>query len=375
MKNKSFGGLQFLNPVLALGGQQKGGFCLARRGGGILSPDFGDLGEAKNFLAYQASLDKCLRKNRFTPRVIAHDLHPAYSTTELAGRLSERFPTAELAAIQHHHAHIAAVLADRKIKGPVIGLAWDGTGYGDDGAIWGGEFLIAEREGYERAAHLEYVALPGGERAVEEPWRMAVSYLHHFQGKRFLRRRVPFVQRLNRKQLPLLLAMIDKNLNSPLTSSMGRLFDGVSALLGLAPKKPRPAQAAVALEKSAQPSTTGSYRYGLRTEERPYIIELKPLFAALLEEIRRGRDRGEIAGRFHNTIIKMGAEIAGRLSKETSCKAVALSGGVFQNKILTEGLIRALKAGGLVPLLPLNLPVHDGCIAFGQAVAAGAQVR
>ncbi len=371
MEKKSFAGLEFPVPVLALGGQQKGGFCLARRGEVFFSPDFGDLADPKNFTAYRETLEKALRRKRFSPRLIAHDLHPAYLTTGLARELSGRFPTAKLSAVQHHHAHVAAVLAERGIKGPVIGLAWDGTGYGEDEAIWGGEFLIAGREGYTRAARLEYVALPGGEKAIEEPWRMAVSYLYHSFGKRFLRRRAPFIQKLNRKQLPLLLSMIAKDLNSPPTSSLGRLFDGVSALLGLAPKKPRPAEAALALEKAAAPPTGDPYPYGLRTGEKPYIIELKPLFAALLRDIGAGRDRGEIAGRFHDTIIKIGAETAGRLSEETGRKTVVLSGGVFQNEIVRDALVRALKAQVLKPVLPLNLPVHDGNIALGQAAASG----
>ncbi len=370
MEKRSFAGLEFPVPVLALGGQQKGGFCLARRGEVFFSPNFGDLGEPKNLTAYRSSLEKAIRRKRFSPRIIAHDLHPTYLTTGLAHSLSNRFPTAKLSAVQHHHAHVAAVLAERELKGPVIGLAWDGTGYGEDGAIWGGEFLIADRKGYTRAAHLEYAALPGGERAVEEPGRMAVSYLYHSFGKRFLRRRIPFIEELDRDRLPLFFSMIDKGLNSPPTSSLGRLFDGVSALLGFAPKKPGPAEAALALEKAAAPPAAAPYPYGLRTGEKPYIIELKPLFAALLRDIGAGRDRGEIAGRFHDTIIKIGAETASRLSEETGRKTVVLSGGVFRNEIVREGLVRDLKARGLKPVLPLSLPVDDGNIALGQAAAS-----
>ncbi|MCX6348212.1 MAG: hypothetical protein NTV79_01740 [Candidatus Aureabacteria bacterium] len=217
--------------ILALGGQ-RGCFCLARGGEAFLSPDFGDLSETENLLRYQESLMDLVRALAFRPRIIAHDLHPDYLTTRWAFRLVQtRFPDADLLGVQHHHAHIAAVLADRGENGPVVGLAWDGTGYGEDGTIWGGEVLIADRAGYRREGHLAGVPMPGGEKAVEEPWRMAVSYLHHFYGRDFLRLDLPFVRSLNRRSVDLLLAALEKGINAPLTSSIGRLFDAIAALV------------------------------------------------------------------------------------------------------------------------------------------------
>lgn len=362
----------FSEPVLALGGEQKSRFCLARGDRVLISPDFGDLRYAGNLTAYRAGLAKACREEKFTPRILTHDLHPEYATTLLAPDLAASFsPRPDLRPVQHHHAHLAAVLAERGNAGPVIGIIWDGTGYGEDGAIWGGEFLVGGIDTCRRAAHLEYIPLPGGEKAIAEPWRMAVAALHQFREEDLSRREMPFTKKLNRKKLPLLLSMIERGINSPPTSSMGRLFDAVSALIGTGWTNHYPAEAAIALEEAATDRTGKPYPFRLRRRKKPYSIQLKPLFFALLADIKEGRGREVIAARFHATVIAIGSRVAGELARETGLTDIVLSGGVFLNRIVREGLAGALEAGGLKPILPKIFSVDDGSIAFGQAVAAG----
>ena len=365
--------ITFPFPILSLGGEQKSGFCLARENRVLLSPAFGDLRLADNLLAYRADLDALLRKEQFIPRVIAHDLHPGYATSLLAPGLAYSFPLRPARkAVQHHHAHLASVMADRGITGPVIGIIWDGSGYGMDGAIWGGEFLVGTIESFERAAHLEYIPLPGGEKAIEEPWRMAAAYLHHLRGDDFLDLDLPAVRKMNREDLELMSAMIGKGINSPPTSSMGRLFDGVSALIGTGWINHRSAEAAIALEQAAGEGgdVKDPYPFRLNWSQKPYVVELNPLFSALISDILAGIGVEALASRFHATVIAIGSEVAQALAEETGLREVVLSGGVFSNKIIREGLAESLRTSGLNPILPEIISIGDECIALGQATVA-----
>lgn len=363
----------FRTPTLALGGQQKSRFCLGWGNRAFLSREFGDLNFTDNFSDYRSSLENTCRELNFLPGTIACDLHPDYTLTRWADRFRfRRAPRAGVFAVQHHHAHIASVLAASGTPGPVIGISWDGTGYGDDGALWGGEFLIADTRKYTRAAHLEYILLPGGEKAIEEPWRMAVSYLYHFEGKDFLDRKLSFFHKLPDGRIRLLLAMIDKKINSPPTSSVGRLFDAVSALLGLTWINRFPSQAAIDLERAAGGDTARTYPFNLKRKGETYIISFKEMFLKILEDLNDKVPKSAIATGFHNTLIKMGVEVASRISQETGLKSVVLSGGVFQNQIISKGLNARLKTIGLNPVSASRVPVHDGAIALGQAVIANA---
>jgi hydrogenase maturation protein HypF len=365
--------MTFHTPVLALGGEQKSRFCLARGDTVLLSHDFGDLRFADNLLAYRAELSEVLRKENFVPRIIAHDLHPEYATTILAASLLESFePRPAKKSVQHHHAHLASVLADRGIPGPVIGIIWDGSGYGEDRAIWGGEFLIGTTESFKRVAHLEYIPLPGGEKAIEDPWRMAVAYLHHLQGDGFLELPIAVVKKMNRERIGLLLSMIEKGINSPLTSSMGRLFAAVSALIGTGWINHHSAEAAIALEQAAERGgrCNDPYPFRLNRSRKPYIIELRLLFSALISDIAAGLGVEAMASRFHATVIAIGSEVALALAEETGLREVVLSGGVFSNRIIRVGLAESLMNLGLKPILPENISFGDESIAIGQAVAA-----
>jgi hydrogenase maturation protein HypF len=365
--------LAFPIPVLALGGEQKSRFCLARGDTVLLSPTFGDLRFADNFLAYRDKLEAACREEQFIPRVIAHDLHPGYATSLLAPGLVDFFtPRPALKAVQHHHAHLASVIAAHGIRGPVIGVIWDGSGYGEDGAIWGGEFLVGTTGSFNRAAHLEYLPLPGGEKAIEEPWRMTVSCLHHLRGDDFLDLPIPAVESMNREETALMLSMIDKGINSPLTSSMGRLFDAVSALIGTGWINRTPAEAAIALEQAAAAGgwSGDPYPFRLNRNRKPYIIELNQLFSALISDISEGTAREAIASRFHSTVIAIGSEVTGVLAEETGLRDVVLSGGVFANRIIRSGLAGALEARGLNLIMPEILSIGDESLALGQAAVA-----
>ena len=367
--------ITFPFPILSLGGEQKSRFCLARGDMVLLSSDFGDLRFADNLLAYRTELKDVCRKEQFVPRVIVRDIHPEYATTILAPSLAESFdPRPVIKVVQHHHAHLASVLADRGITGPAIGIIWDGSGYGEDGAIWGGEFLIGTTESFERGAHLEYIPLPGGEKAIEEPWRMAVGYLHQLQGDGFLELPIAVVKKMNRERIGLLLSMIEKGINSPSTSSMGRLFAAVSALIGTGWINHHPAEAAIALEQAAERAGgyANPYPFRLNRSRKPYQIELNPLFSALISDITAGIGVEVLASRFHATVIAIGSEVALVLAEETGLRKVVLSGGVFMNRIIRDGLAESLRALGLKPILPDNISIGDENIAIGQAAVAQA---
>ena len=366
----------FRQPVLALGGEGKSRFCLARLNETVIGPDFGDLRYAANLAAYRAGLASACCKEGFIPRVIVHDLHPEYTTARLAPELAASFsPRARLQAAQHQHAHLASVLAERGIAGPAIGIIWDGTGYGEDGAVWGGEFLIGDTGSYRRAAHLEYVPLPGGEKAIEEPWRMAVSYLHHCGKIEFARRWLSRKDEPGPDALRLLLSMIERRINSPPTSSIGRLFDGVSALAGTGWRNSHPAEAAINLERAAGGGVGNPYPFRLNRGEEPYVIELGPLFSALLEDIDSGQTVAVISSRFHAAVISMGVKTAVVLSEETGIRDVVLGGGVFRNRLIREGLTAELAAAGLHPVLPREIEIDDGGLAVGQAVVAAGSIK
>ncbi len=359
----------FPRPVLALGGDQKSRFGLARGREFLAGPDFGDLSSPENLAAYREALLAACRAEKFIPRVVARDLHPSAAGFRLAPELARSFsPPAGVYGVQHHHAHLAAVLAEHGRTGEAIGIIWDGTGYGPDRAAWGGEFLIGGPASFRRAAHLEYVPLPGGEKAVREPWRMLFAYLHRC--RRLDAFPPPGRKGPGRAELELLEEMIGKGINSPPTSSMGRLFDGVSALLGTGWDNPGPAAAARALEAAAAGGDFPPYPFSIDRETRPWRIGLCPLFSALLEDLAGSRPRGEIAARFHSTVVAIGLETARLLVRETGLREVVLSGGVFYNRRVREGLAAALAGEGLRPLLPRRIEVGDGGLALGQAAAA-----
>jgi hydrogenase maturation protein HypF len=275
-----------------------------------------------------------------------------------------------LTKVQHHYAHILSCMAEHKVAPPALGLAWDGTGYGDDGTIWGGEFLLVDDKGYRRVAHLRPFLLPGGDTAVREPRRAALGLLYGtLNPRQFDWDRYACLQTFTWEERRILQTMLDKGLNTVATTSMGRLFDAVAALLGLHPLVDFEAQAAMALEFTAMGAgATASYHFAVQEPERPggpLILDPTPIVLDVLSDQRRGVAIGEMAGKFHNALIDVALNVANKIG----VNSVVLSGGCFQNALLTEGMIYRLYASGFTPYWPQQSPPNDGGIALGQVVA------
>ena len=354
-------------PILACGAELKSTIALARGRQVFLSHHIGDL---KNYEAYESfceAIEHVGRLFEITPEIVAHDLHPDYLSTSYALELAEKRDI-EAIAVQHHHAHIASCLADNGLEGPVIGVAFDGTGYGTDGSVWGGEFLVADLVGFERAGWLAPVPLPGGDAAADEPWRMAASYLDVLGEADS----APIVRALGDDvRWNDVVAMTRAGVNSPLTSSAGRLFDAVAAVIGLRTVVNYEGQAAIELEAIVDPGETGAYPVSIDGS----TLVGSDLVAAALADSRGGVERGRIAARFHHGLAAGVAAMCQRLRAETALGTVALSGGVFANVVLLRDVSRLLEAAGFVVLRHRQVPCNDGGISLGQAVVAAARAH
>ena len=358
--------------VLACGAHMKSTFCITKDRYAFISQHIGDLENLETLTHFEKMLDLYKRLFRLTPRILAHDKHPDYLSTGFAREINHRDPSLELVPIQHHHAHVVSCMVENGVDTPVLGVAFDGTGYGDDGAIWGGEFLLADYQGFRRLAHLEYVPLPGGDAAVKRPWRMAVSYLVTLLGEKIRERKVDIFSRVDPLELELTVTQIRKGINSPLTSSAGRLFDAVSALIGIRDTIDYEGQAAVELEAAGSRKTGPGLHYPVEIREQGKIkqIGLRGIFLNILNDLDAGVGRGEIAFKFHHTVAWMTATVCAQLSRETGIDLVALSGGVFQNRWLLRLASCYLEEMGLRVLTHSEIPCNDGGISLGQAVAA-----
>jgi len=262
-------------------------------------------------------------------------------------------------------------MAENRLDGKVIGIALDGTGYGTDGNIWGGEVLLADYSGFERVAHFAYVRMPGGAAAIQEPWRMAVSYLAHHFGDAFLDLPIPFVAQLDRRRVEVLLRMIERGVNSPLTSSCGRLFDAVAVLAGIRQRVTYEAQAAIELEMAIESSDDDTgYPLGLVSDGAGWLIDTRPLFEALTHDLQNGCTAGTISRRFHNGLIDVFVRLAGLLRERTGLSRVCLSGGTFQNAYLLEHLCARLGRNGFEVFSHQEVPTGDGGLSLGQALVA-----
>jgi hydrogenase maturation protein HypF len=299
------------------------------------------------------------------PEVVAYDLHPEY----LASKWAMGLDIEEKIGVQHHHAHVASCLADNGRRGPVIGVAVDGTGFGDDGTIWGCEVLACDEESYERQFHLREVPLPGAAAAVRQPWRMAAVYLDAAFGDRAGDLDISFVRRTRRQWGPIL-QMAERGINSPLASSGGRLFDAAAALCDLTETASYEGQAAVELEQIADPSVTGAYGCPVGPDE----IDGVELIALLAEDLAAGRPVPEAAMLFHNGLADAIAAACGTARERTGLNAVALSGGSFQNILLLHRLRSSLEAVGLEVLVHHRVPPNDAGISLGQAIVANARI-
>jgi hydrogenase maturation protein HypF len=351
---------RFPRPVLACGAELKNTFCLARGRHAFISHHVGDLENAETLRSFTEGIEHFGRLFDIEPEVVAYDLHPEYLSTKYALELD--LPRQ---GVQHHHAHIASCLADNSEDGPVIGVAFDGTGYGPDGTIWGGEFLVASLAGFERAGHLAPVPMPGGAAAIRQPWRMAAAYLgdaHDLD-----------VRRRHQDRWPAVVALAEKGINSPLTSSAGRLFDAVAAILGVRDVINYEGQAAVELEQLADPGEAGAYPAGIEAGQGPFRASGADLLHAIVADLTARVPAPVIAARFHGGVAGLIEAGCLLLRDRHGLGTVALSGGVFQNLLLLRATVGRLEARGFRVLLHARVPCNDGGISLGQAVVAAAR--
>jgi len=353
--------------ILAVGGELKNTVCLTRHNLAFLSQHIGDLESVESFRFFREAIAYLSRILEIEPKVIAYDLHPEYLSTKWALQQTG----VRLVGVQHHHAHIASCMAEHQLDGRVIGLALDGTGYGTDGHIWGGEALFASYASFERAAHFAYAPLPGGSMAIREPWRMAVSYLWQTFREDCLALDIPFVRELDTAEASLLLRMISKQVNCPLTSSCGRLFDAVAALIGIRQVASYEAQAAIELEMAARLSNeTRGYPFAIHLQDGHWQVHTAPLFRAIVEDLRRKVPRETISRRFHNGLVETLARLACLLRQESSIHRVCLSGGTFNNSLVFEHLTQKLESDGFEVYTHSRVPTGDGGLSLGQVAVA-----
>jgi hydrogenase maturation protein HypF len=378
--------------ILAVGAHLKNTVALSVGRQVFISQHIGDLETEEALSAFERVIADFQRLYDVRPVALAHDLHPDYLSTRWAlaranatpggGGVAGHDPPAagpapRLIGVQHHHAHLASCLAENGVEGRALGVTWDGTGYGTDGTVWGGEFLLGDAAGFERVAHLRSFRLPGGEAAVREPRRAALGLLWEARGEAALARSGSgAAEMFDDAELGVIGRMLNRGLNCPVTTSVGRLFDAVAALVGLRPSVSFEGEAAMALEWLAEPAERGAYpvdslpgtaREGMRP---PIILDWGPLLEAVLEDVRRGVSRGVISARFHNGLASAAVNVASRVGEER----VALCGGCFQNRLLTERLAAALEQAGHTVLLHALVPPNDGGVSLGQIVVAAAQL-
>jgi hydrogenase maturation protein HypF len=353
-----------MEEVLAFGGQVKNTFCLTKSRYAILSPHIGDLENYETIQFFDESLDRMKHLFRVAPRVAAYDLHLGYRSTQMAlGCAIER-----KIGIQHHHAHIVSCMAENGLRGNVIGVAFDGTGFGLDGRIWGGEFLVANFADFTRRAHMRYVMLPGGDSAVRQPWRMALSFLRDAFGRQ-LPSDLKCFQKVTQKQFEVVDTMIDRRIQSVETSSCGRLFDAVAAMLGLVSEVTFEGQAAMALETVAARGVEQRYPFAL-VETEPMVLDFRPTIEAIVKGASLGQAHEVISARFHNTLGAAIVEVCCRIRKSDGLNRVCLSGGTFQNLYLLDRTVIELRRCGFGVFLHATVPANDGGISLGQAVIA-----
>ncbi|MCJ7670032.1 MAG: carbamoyltransferase HypF [Dehalococcoidia bacterium] len=371
--------------VLGCGAEEKNTFCLTKDSYAFLSQHIGDMENMETLEHFDSTISLYKRLFHIEPEIIAHDLHPDYLATKYARELGES--GIKLIPVQHHHAHIASCLADNGLESPVIGVAFDGTGMGADGNIWGGEFLVADYRNFRRAGHLEYLPLPGGAAAIKRPYRTAIGYILTLLGENALNHDLPVMREADDMEIEVIKRQIERKINSPLSSSMGRLFDAISALLGIRGEIDYEGQAAVELEMAALSSiivpsearglgeaisgNNESYPYRIVEDEGIRIVRLRDLLSAVIEDLQQGVSQGRISVKFHNTVARMTNEMCLLIADETPMvSGVALSGGVFQNRLLLKKAVSLLESSGFQVFTHRQVPCNDGGISLGQAVIA-----
>jgi hydrogenase maturation protein HypF len=368
----------FTRHTLACGGELKNTFCLARDHHAFLSHHIGDMENYETLRSFREGIEHYCGLFDVSPELVAHDLHPEYLSTKYARELEEAGLPA--VGVQHHQAHVASCLADNELSAEerVIGVALDGTGYGTDGAVWGGEFFEGSlKEGFTRRAHLEYAPLPGGSAAIRQPWRMTLAHLIRLYGEEeTLKLPLAAVRETGERNVRLIARLVEHGLNTPATSSAGRLFDAVAALVGVpgSGRTTYEGQAAIELELIAAGPTNRAYPVDLRPEES-WIVETGEVVAAVVEDLLAGRPAPEISATFHQTMAQIVATVCKQVRESDDVNIVALSGGTFQNMLLLNQTIELLEENGFVVHKHQRVPANDGGLALGQAILADRAFR
>jgi len=353
--------------IFAAGAELVNSFAIGKGKQAILSQYIGDLKNFETFDFYKETYERFERLFRFKPEIIVRDLHPNYLSSQYTEILLKKYPDAKLLKVQHHHAHIASVMIDHGIENKVIGVSMDGIGLGDDGNIWGAEFFECDLVSYKRKLHFEYMPMPGGDKATKEPWRMAISFLYKAFGDELWNMNIPLLKEINERDIKTVIQLIDKKINSPLASSAGRLFDAVSALLGLTLKAGFHAEAPMKLEAAIDSSIKEKYIYSIQDG----VISFTETIKELTKEKSLKTHNGILSAKFHNTVLESIIEGIEMIHSETGIKDIVFSGGTFQNRYLIEKLENKLNAKGFNVCLPNSIPFNDQGIAMGQlAIAA-----
>lgn len=346
--------------ILATGAELVNCFCIGKHKQAILSQHIGDLKNLETYEFYTGTIEKYKKLFRFSPRLIAYDMHPDYLSTAYALKQNQKgIP------VQHHHAHIASCMAEHALDERVIGVCFDGTGYGIDGNIWGSEFLLADLKSFERYTHFEYIAMPGGDKVTEEPWRSATSYLYSTFGNHLKHIDIPFINLIDEKKLDLILEALGKNINCPLTSGAGRLFDAVAALINVCSAVTFHAEAPMRLEALTINALNERYEISLQD-----TISFKEMFQQIIEDISKKTSVEIISTKFHNTVIYAIFKVVLKIRRETGLNKVVISGGTFQNKYISERIEPLLVKNKFEVYSQNKIPCNDGGIALGQIVIA-----
>lgn len=357
--------------VLACGAELKNTFCITRGAQAFVSQHIGNLDEHPAYQFFEEAVADWLKLLEVSPALVAHDMHPDYLST----RFAQRFDVGRRVAVQHHHAHVAACMAEHGLTGKVIGVSLDGAGFGPDGSVWGGEFMVADLCDYQRVGHLQQYRLVGGDEAVRHPSRMAFSVLVSEFGPEadaIAQRFLPSIPAAHRG---ILADLVARGIRSPLTSSAGRLFDAVSALMGLCDEVSYEGQAAIRLQTVARTDVRDAYSFGMNVSKRPWVLSTGRMFTELLSDLRAGIDRGVMAARFHRGLAAGVASMCEAIRNETGLVDVALSGGVFQNHLLLRWITESLKDKGFSVHCHRVVPPNDGGVSLGQAVIALARAQ
>ncbi len=357
--------------ILGCGAELKNTFCLAKDEYAFLSQHIGDMENLETMEHFENTISLYKKLFRIDPEIIAYDLHPDYLTTRYAQEFTAKSAIRSV-SVQHHHAHIVSCMVDNGLTTPVIGVAFDGTGYGSDGNIWGGEFLVVDYQDYNRLGHFDYLPLPGGAIAIKKPYRTTIGYLLSLFREDILDQGLNFLKQVNGIEIDIIRKQIEKGINAPLTSSCGRLFDAVSALIGVRGEVEYEAQAAIELEMQAYDEQHEStyYPFSIVKQSGQSVIKLQELFSAIVKDLRSDVSQAKIAARFHNTISRIILKLCEVISKSTGITDVVLSGGVFQNRLILRKVTTLLESEGFKVYTHRQVPCNDGGVSVGQVAIA-----